>query len=85
MGQMAMAGNPTTGLSLNVAMVGHVSGALDGPFVVLLEKDSANEPDNGVIVGKDADDLGSALISPLSRSRPLVDWIFGQWSGGKLL
>jgi hypothetical protein len=36
-------------------------GALDGPFVVLFEKDGADEPDDGVVVGKDADDDGSAF------------------------
>jgi hypothetical protein len=35
-------------------------GALDGPFVVLFEKDGADEPGDGVVVGKDADD-GSAF------------------------
>jgi hypothetical protein len=51
-GQMTMAGNPTTGSSLNVAIVsrGHVAGALDGPFVVLFEEDGADEPDEGVVV-----------------------------------
>ena len=33
----------------------HVAGALDGPFVVLLHQDRADEPDEGVVVGKDAD------------------------------
>jgi hypothetical protein len=34
---------------------------LDRPFVVLLEEDGADEPDDGVVVGEDADDLGPAL------------------------
>ena len=37
---------------------GHVAGALDGPFVVLLQEDGADEPDDRVVVGEDADDLG---------------------------
>ena len=32
---------------------GHVTGALNGPFVILLEQDRANEADNGVFVGED--------------------------------
>ena len=40
---------------------GHVAGALDGPLVVLLEQDGADEADDGGLVGEDADDLGAAL------------------------
>ena len=40
---------------------GHLTGALDRPLVVLLEQDGADEPDDGVLVGEDADHLGSAL------------------------
>ncbi len=39
----------------------HVSGALDGPFVVLLEQERADEAENGVIVGEDADGLRRLL------------------------
>ncbi len=44
---------------------GHVSGALDGPFVILFEQDRAHEPDVGVVVGKDADDVGSTFDFPV--------------------
>ncbi|MEY9558148.1 hypothetical protein ABIA23_005234 [Sinorhizobium fredii] len=47
----------------------HVSGALDSPFVVLLEQDRADEADDGVIIGKDATTSVLRLISPL-RNRP---------------
>jgi hypothetical protein len=40
---------------------GHVACALDRPFVVLLQQDRADEPDDGFVVGKDADDVGPAL------------------------
>ena len=40
---------------------GHVAGALDGPFIVLFQKDSPDEADDGLVVGEDADDLGAAL------------------------
>jgi hypothetical protein len=40
---------------------GHVAGSLNGPFVVLLEQECADEPDDGIVVGKDADDIGAAL------------------------
>jgi hypothetical protein len=39
----------------------HVAGALDGPFVVLLEEDGADEADHGSFVGENPDHLGSAL------------------------
>jgi hypothetical protein len=39
-GEITMAGNPTTGSSLKAAMVSRVMyRALDGPFVILLEED----------------------------------------------
>ena len=46
----------------------HVAGALHGPFVVLLHQDRADEADYGVVVGKDADDIGPPLdlaVEPL--------------------
>ena len=33
----------------------------DGPFVVLLEQDGADETDDGGLVGKDVDDIGTPL------------------------
>ncbi len=49
---------------------GHVARALDGPFVVLLEQDGTDEPDDSGLVGEDADDLGAALdlaVEPFQR------------------
>jgi hypothetical protein len=52
-GEITMAGNPTTGSSLKAAMVSRVMyRALDGPFVILLEGDSADGPGDGVVMGK---------------------------------
>ena len=45
----------------------HVA-VLELPFVVLLEQDGANEADDAVFVGEDADDIGAALdllVQPL--------------------
>lgn len=42
----------------------HVA-ARDGPLVVDLEHLGADEPDDGLVVGKDADDVGSALHLPV--------------------
>lgn len=39
----------------------HVAGALHGPFIVLLEQDCADKADDGLVVGKDANDIGAAL------------------------
>ena len=49
---------------------GHIAGALDGPLVVLLEEDGADEAGDGGLVGEDADDLGAALdlaVEPFER------------------
>jgi hypothetical protein len=50
---------------------GHVTGALHGPFVVLLEQDRA--------------DQAGGLISPLRRSKGLVEWILARCSFGKVM
>jgi hypothetical protein len=50
-----------------------VTGALNGPFAVLLEQDGADEAGDSVLVGEDAYDLSAALdlaIEPLA----LVSW-----------
>src|SRR5687767_3877572 len=38
-----------------------VASSLDGPLVVLLEQDGADETDDGGVVGEDADDVGAPL------------------------
>lgn len=44
-----------------------------------LEEHGGDQPQQGVVVGEDLDDVGPArLISRLIRSRGLVDWIFFQ-------
>ena len=40
---------------------GHVAGPLHGPLIVLFEEDGTDEPDDGLVIGEDADDLGAAL------------------------
>lgn len=51
----------------------HVAGALDGPFVVLLEQDRADETDDGVLIGEDADHLGAPLDRKRSPAALLID------------
>ena len=63
----------------------HVAGALDGPFVVLLEEDGTDEPDDGLIIGEDADDLGTALDLAVQALNRLVECNFGRCAGGKLI
>ncbi len=41
---------------------------LDGPFIVLLEQDGTHETDDGVLVGKDVDDVGAPLDLQVDRS-----------------
>lgn len=43
------------------AFQGDVARALEGPLVILLEQDRADETGDGSFVGKDADDLGPAF------------------------
>jgi hypothetical protein len=70
--QLAIAGWLTVGSSLKGAMVfrRHIMGTLDGPFNILLEQDRADEADDGIFVGEDADHLGPPLglaVEPLDR------------------
>jgi len=39
----------------------HIAGPLDGPLIVLFEEQSADEPNDGILVWKDANHLGAAL------------------------
>ena len=48
----------------------HVSGVLGCPPIILLQQQGADEPDDGVVVGKDTDDIGAAFdlaIEPFER------------------
>ena len=50
----------------------HVPGALNGPFVVLLEQEGADQTDDRVVVGEDADHVGPVLdlaVETLDRIR----------------
>ena len=50
-GQTATAGSLTKGLHGRDGFQGHVAGTLDGPFVVLLKPDGADEAGDGRLVG----------------------------------
>jgi hypothetical protein len=63
---------------------GHVAGALDGPFVLVFEEDGADQADDGPSLGKMLTTSVRRLISPLSRSRRLVECSFDQRPAGKL-
>ena len=48
----------------------HVAGALDGPFVVLLEQEGADEVEDGGFVRENPDDIAATLdlaVQPLER------------------
>ena len=59
----------------------------DGPLIVLLEKDSADEPCDGGFVGKDTDDVGATLdlgMEPFDRvcgSAISGRCSLGKWNG----
>src|SRR3954470_21965794 len=55
----ATAGSLMITSSLKGAIVS--SAPLDGPFVVLFEQQRADKPSNGILVRKDADDIGAPL------------------------
>ena len=56
----------------------------DEPLVVLLDHDAGCEPDQGTVVGEDADDVGARRpISRLTRSNGFVERSLGQCMGGK--
>ncbi len=38
-----------------------MSGALNGPFIILLQEQGAEEPNDSIVNEKDADDLGASL------------------------
>ena len=39
----------------------HVSGALGGPLIILFQEQRADESHDSIVVGEDADDIGTAL------------------------
>ena len=61
----------------------HVAPA-DGPFVVLLEEDGADEAGDGGLVGMPTTSV-RRLISPFSRSRGFVEWSFERCWAGKVM
>jgi hypothetical protein len=82
---------------LGDALQRDVAGALDRPFVILLQQDRADEAGDGVLVGERAgiaDDPGDRrpgkpttsvrrLIPPLSRSSGFVEWSLARCCDGK--
>ena len=63
--------------------------ALDGPFIVLLEQDRADQAGDGVLVGEDANDVGAALdfaIEALQRVGGVDLWsVVPRFREGRLL
>ena len=39
----------------------HISGALNGPFIVLFEQQRTDQSDDGVFIGEDTDNLAAPL------------------------
>jgi hypothetical protein len=54
-----MPGNVMMVLSLNPATLSRLAAALDCPFVVLFQEDSADEAGDSFFVGEDSDNIGS--------------------------
>ena len=80
----ATAGSPTKGIAQRRdGFQRHVAGPLHRPLIVLFEQDGADQTDDGVLVGEDADDVGASLdlaVEPLDR----VDRVqLGRCSSGR--
>jgi hypothetical protein len=61
----------------------HVAGALDSPFIVLLEQDGADQSVDSLLIGEDANNVGAALdlsVAPLLRIGGVQ---LGRWTAGK--
>ena len=56
----------------------HVATA-NGPLVVLFEHQGSNQSDNGVVVGKDADDIGATFNLSVQSLQWVgaVEWLSG--------
>ena len=61
----------------------HVASALHGPFVALLQEDGLDEPDDGVVVGEDADDLGAPFDLAVEPLESVGGMNFGPVVGGE--
>jgi hypothetical protein len=63
----------------------HVAGPLDGPLIIMFEKERADEPDDGVIVGEDTDDLGPTLDLAVRSLDGFVECNLAQGASGKVM
>ena len=52
----------------------HVAGALDGPFVVLLQQQRTDQAGDGGFVGEDADDLAASLDLAIQSFQRVGNW-----------
>ena len=65
---------------------GHVAGALDGPFIILLvEQDRADQADDGVLVGEDADHPGPPLDLAVEALDRIVECSLVRCCGGNVI
>src|SRR4051794_10306500 len=58
----------------------HVAGALHGPLIVLFEQDRADEANDGILVGEDADHVGP----PFDLAVETLDRVGGMQLGSML-
>ena len=55
----------------------HVAGTLDGPLIVLFEQNRADEADDGILIGEDADHIGAPLDLAVGAQS---GWSSAAWS-----
>ena len=63
----------------------HVACLLDGPFVVLLEQDGADEAGDALFVREDADDFSAAFDLAIQALDGLVECSLVRCCGGKVM
>ena len=74
--QRATVGRLTRGSSLNgeIDSIVMYRARLDGPLIVLFEQDDADQPEDGVVMGKMPTTSVRRVTSPLTRS---IGWCCG--------
>jgi len=61
----------------------HIAGALDGPFVVLLQQNGSHQAEDGLFIGEDADDIGASFDLAIEAFQAAGGMQLGPVRGGE--